>query len=102
MIYYDAARNVCQALPPGAFLRVPLLQKLDLTGVVIPAAHGTGLLAPLRKLIELKWARGGLTQVPEDVYGMHDLRILKLNDNKIFSISADVARGLLRTSTRPT
>ena len=80
-----------RAAPPGAFARAPLLQKLDLSNVSIPFAP-SGFLAPLVKLRELRWAKGGLTQIPDDVYHMVDLRILRLPDNKIFSLPADVAR----------
>jgi len=77
--------------PPFAFSRTPLLQKLDLSHVSIPSAP-LGFLKPLSKLRELRWAKGGLTQIPDDVYRMEDLRLLRLPDNQIVSISAEVAR----------
>lgn len=88
----NLARNLTlHTAPPGAFARTPLLQKLDLSYVTVPFAP-SGFLAPLTKLRELRWAKGGLTQIPDDVYRMEDLRILRLPDNKIFSLSVDVAR----------
>lgn len=62
-----------RAAPPGAFARTPLLQKLDLSNVSIPFAP-SGFLEPLVKLRELRWAKGGLTQIPDGVYRMVGLR----------------------------
>lgn len=86
-----ANNSTLRAAPPGAFVRTPLLQKLDLSHVTIPFAPA-GFLDPLTRLRELRWAKGGLTQIPDAVYRMEDLRVLRVPDNKIFSLPADVAR----------
>jgi hypothetical protein len=76
----------------GVFSRASNMTRLDLSGVVIAARFvDDGLLGPLANLVELRWARGDLTRVPEDVYWMRKLRALALPDNRIGELRAEVS-----------
>jgi len=86
-------KGLSAAMPPRAFSRASRLQKLDVTGIVFQPSRGPNLLTPLAEtLTELRWGKAMLDAIPDEVFDLRRLRVLRLNDNRIGALSPAVAR----------
>ena len=86
-------KGLSAAMPPSAFSRASRLRKLDVTGIVFQPSRGPNLLRPLAEtLTELRWGKAMLDAIPDEVFDLRRLRVLRLNDNHIGALSPAVAR----------
>ena len=85
-------KGLSATMLPGAFSRATRLQKLDLTGIVFRPSCGPNLLAPLSEtLTELRWGKAMLDAIPDEVFNLRKLRVLRFNDNRIRELSPAVS-----------
>ncbi|MCI23973.1 leucine-rich repeat-containing protein 40-like, partial [Trifolium medium] len=72
-------------IPSNGFEVVPKLQILDLSGNAASLLDGPAF-SSLPNLQELYLRKMGLTEVPSDILGLHQLRILALSQNSLQSV----------------